>query len=218
MTIVATSIDHVKTSWFMDINMRYTELPATGFEHLEDTITIEISILPPDNCNTLYNPIGWEYGNSQLSWTVDLCAFVNEPAKQYTSQAPAWCGELNYYFTVTQTPASPPVDLSVFTFANETTTPNQMIVTIYAMDPVYFAYTFDITLRPDYNYDPDETDIYHDGDSMTVTFVTSCDQYNIALASAGPSLYWLEVLNSTVVSLPGFTKDGETFCPLDCAQ
>ena len=34
-------------------------------------------------------------------------------------------------------------------------------------------------IRPDYTNDPDETNIFHVGDTITVTYVSPCDNYSI---------------------------------------
>ena len=74
-----------------------------------------------------------------------------------------------------------------------------------------------MTVRPDYEHDTDETLIYHDGDSMSVTFFSTCDLWPITQAAGALTLFEVDVLElNWPITIPAFTTAGYDNCVQDC--
>lgn len=194
--------------------MRYKNLPTTGFTSFEDDKTFTIEIIPPDNCNSAFSPVSWQWGSNAVPYTADLCTTEVYDSPVYVSTAAVWCGGFNYLFN------SP--DAAIYSHTEDGT---DQFITVYTDDPLYLydAVTnpnpYVLTVRPDYIYDTDETLTYHDGDTIEITYASPCVNYPIGEETPFITQWdvWLFDIETQYLG-DLFTTAGYVYCPLDCVQ
>ena len=134
-----------------------------------------------------------------------LCQSVTNIADPYVATAPAWCGGLNYIV------APDPSSTAWFSFTEANGSGKQEIVVGTVYDPtIYLTGSHVITIRPDYQLDPDESGTYHDGDNISVTFVSMCADNNIEQDSGFLTVYDAYVFETETWTVPTISSQSDT--------